>query len=474
MTALGASHHHKDYGPVGEQAIKLAKRTILPITFLIYFFNSLDRANLGFAALQMNSEMHISAVDFGNLVSAFFVSYLIFQIPSNMAIERLGAKLWIGTIVVGWGCATMLMFVVQDTTQMMLARFLLGVFEAGFFPGIIFFFALWFPDRERAKVTVWFMLASAGSALVAGPASGWFVGHVYFFGHAGWRWLFIIEGVPTIILGVLSFFVLSSSPKEAKWLPVEQRDWLVNKLETERAGLGAVQGVGLRGALCNPVLWKLAVVYMCAQGATQMASFWFPPALKAYRFGLTDTHVGLLMAVPYIFGLLTMMLWARSSDRTGERKWHTGIPMLVCALSFLILAIGPSLWMKILALALFGMGSLGYYGPFWAMPAAMLSPAELAVSIAFINSCSSLGGLITSQILGYADKSFGSTGIFLAMTVMAPLSVLVLMTMKVPRAQSVSADLEMDCNFAKRGLVSDPQANHDCCALSPDTTTGDK
>lgn len=435
------------YSAVGSATDKLVEKRaiariwiyIVPFIFVLYFFNTMDRSNLGFAALRMRESIQMTPVDFGNVVSAFFISYLIFQIPSNMIIQKIGARKWLGVIVIGWSLATLLMFVVTTVSEIMWARVALGVFEAGFFPGVIYYLSLWFPGSERAKVTAWFMMASAASAVVAGPVSGWIVQNFNLLGHAGWRWLFVIEGVPSIFLGTLAFFVLSDSPGRASWLKPDESEWLVRELEAERAQVAAREQSSFREVITNPVLWKLGVVYMCVQGAAQTGPLWFPSIIKGFNFGISDTTIGFIMALPFVCALLTMPFWGYSSDRAGERKWHTVITMGLAALSFLLLGLLPGLGLKLLALAVYGIGAYGYYGTYWAMPALMLSPAGLAVSVAVINSCSSLGGYIASKTLGYLDQSYGATGVLIGMAAMSLISVGVLLTMKVPREPSRAA-----------------------------------
>ena len=419
--------------PADKRAIARIWIYIVPFVFVLYFFNTMDRSNLGFAALRMRENIQMTPVDFGNVVSAFFISYLLFQIPSNMIISRLGARRWLGVIVIGWSLATLLMFVVTTVSEIMWARIALGVFEAGFFPGVIYYLSLWFPGSERAKVTAWFMMAAAASAMIAGPVSGWIVQNFNFLGHAGWRWLFVIEGVPSIFLGILAFFVLSDSPRSARWLKHDESEWLTRVLEAERAQAAALGKSRFRDVITNPVLWKLGVIYMCVQGAAQTGPLWFPSILKAYNFGVSDTTIGFIMALPFVCALVAMPLWGYSSDRAGERKWHTVIAMGVAALSFLMLGMLPGLALKLLALAVYGIGAYSYYGTYWAMPALMLSPGSLAVSVAFINSCSSLGGYIASKILGYVEQFYGVTGVLIGMAVMSLVSVGVLLTMRVPR-----------------------------------------
>lgn len=424
--------HEGNYISVERKTMRLAWKMIVPFSFLLYFFNTMDRANISFAALRMGESMTMTAMDFGNVVSAFFISYLIFQIPSNMIIERIGAKRWIGTIIIGWGLSTMVMFFVTSITQVIWARFLLGIFEAGFFPGMIYYMALWFPGRERARVTAFFMLAAMASAIVAGPISGYIVGHFHVAGYEGWRWLFMIEGVPTVLLGILCFFVFADGPETAKWLPEEGRAWLTSELKREQAKFANQPKAKLADVLMNVTLWKLAAVYMCVQAAVQTAQLYMPRLFRAMDFGLSDSDIGWVMAIPYAVGFIALPLWGMSSDRTGERKWHSALPMAAVSITFVVMALTHTLSAQLAAVAIFGFG-MAYMGPYWPMPSAMLTPSGLAVSIAFINSCSSLGGFLGGKILGYVDQTYGMTGAFWAMAIMPLLSILVLITLRVPR-----------------------------------------
>ncbi|MFT4171302.1 MAG: MFS transporter [Rhodocyclaceae bacterium] len=421
--------------PSGDSIIRLVKRKIIPFAFVLYLFNYMDRVNVGFAALQMNDALNISKTDFGNIASAFFISYLLFQIPANMLLQRFGARRWIASIIIGWGLVTCLMFFAQNVDQVIGARFLLGVFEAGFFPGMIYYLACWFPAKERARVTSLFMLAIAVSTVIAAPMSGWIVEHVNTPNYEGWRWLFAIEGVPTVLLGVATLFVLADTPQDARWLTPPQRDWLTAELARENAGKGNTGTLRLADVLGNATLWKLALVYMFIQAASQASNYWLPGQVKQFADGLTDTQVGLIMALPFVCAMFAMPMWGAHSDKTGERKWHAGLPMLLTGVAFLVIACMPSMGMRMFGLVLFGFGILSFYGPYWAIPPSLLSPAGLAVSIAFINSCSSLGGFLANKGLGYVAQSYGSNGVFMVEAMLCVMSFLVLLTLRVPRVQ---------------------------------------
>ncbi len=420
----------QEFGP---QVIRTVMWKIVPFAFILYFFNYLDRVNVGFAALQMNRELDISPTQFGTIASMFFASYLLCQIPANFALQRLGARRWISFIVIVWGAVTALTFFAQTATHVAIARLLLGVFEAGFFPGMIFYLACWFPARERAKVTSFFMMAIAFSSVVAGPMSGWIVEHVHMAGYGGWRWLFAIEGVPTILLGGLAFFILVDAPADAKWLNKDQRAWLVAELQRERSAQGADEQPTLKMVLGNSTIWKLALSYMLIQAASQASNYWLPGQVKGFAASLTDTQTGLIMALPYVCAMISMPLWGAHSDRTGEPKWHAALPMLLAGVGFFVIASVPSMSLRMAGMALFGVGILSFYGPYWAIPPAMLSPAGLALSIAFINSCSSLGGFLANQALGHVSQAYGSYGVFMVEAALCVAAFCVLVTMSIPR-----------------------------------------
>lgn len=419
----------------GGRVMRTVRRNIIPFAFILYFFNFMDRVNIGFAKLTMNASLNISDVEFGTAASAFFISYLIFQMPSNIAIQRFGARKWLGSIIAIWGGVTTLMFFAQNVDHIIYARFLLGVFEAGFFPGMIYYLACWFPAKERARVTALFMLAIPVSSVIASPISGWIVEHVHTQNYEGWRWLFAIEGIPTIILGILTFFILADTPKDARWLKPEEKKWLIAELESDaRSRQTAPASNSWMRVLLNPTLWMLAMIYMFVQAASQASNYWLPGQVKTFAPDMTDTQVGLIMTIPFICAIVTMPLWGAHSDKTGERKLHAGLPMLLAAAAFLMLAMADSLVVRYAGLALFGIGILSYYGPYWAIPSLMLSPSELAIGIAFINSCSSLGGFLANKALGYVSQSYGSNGVFMVEAGLCVVSFLLLMMLRIPKA----------------------------------------
>lgn len=423
---------------IGNRTIQLVKWRIIPFAFILYFFNFMDRVNVGFAALQMNADLSIDPVYFGYITSVFFFAYLVFQVPSNIAILKFGARRWIGTIIIGWGSLTLLMFFAQNVTHIIIARFLLGVFEAGFFPGMIFYLSGWFPAKERAKVTALFMLAIPISSIIASPMSGWIVQNAHWVGHAGWRWLFMIEGIPTILLGCMTFFVFPDRPQEAKWLDQDQKSWLINVLETETREKQKNTAISdkMSDVLKSATLWRLVFAYMFVQAASQASNYWLPGQVKSFLVGMSDFQVGLIMAIPFFFAMIAMPVWSWLSDKTGERKWHAALPMLVAGIAFIVIGSFDSFAIKIVGMILFGLSIFSFYGPYWAIPSALLAPTSLAISIALINSGSSFGGFLAGLGLGHVNQAYGAFGVFMVQAVLCILSALILITMKVPRDQN--------------------------------------
>jgi len=423
---------------IGDRIVSKVKWRIVPFAFLLYFFNGMDRVNLGYAALTMNKALAISSVFFGTISAAFFIAYLICQIPSNIVLQRVGVNKLIPTITILWGAITSLNFFAQSGTQVAIFRFLLGVAEAGFFPGMIYYFTFWFPARERAQVTSLFFLSGPVSGLFASPISGWIVQNAHWLGADGWRWLFVIEGLPTIILGTLAFFLLKNSPRDVKWLDNEEKNWLESELAKEKEGKVKVQSLSFGKVIKNGTLWRLACIYMFAQAASQASMFWMPGLVKGFSSSFTSTTVGFLMMIPNLLGLLTMIFWGTHSDKTGERKYHTALPILILGLSFVLIMATNDLPIKLVALALYGLGMWNYFGAYWTFPSKLLAPELLAVGIALINSCSSFGGFMGNYVIGFLSKATGTSGVYLYMAGLCLASFLLLVTMKITKDQPVA------------------------------------
>jgi len=382
---------------------------LIPFLFLLYVIAYLDRVNFGYAALGMNSDLGISMELFGFLSGIFFIGYLIFEVPSNIILERVGARIWIARIMVSWGIVVIATGAVSGAFDLAVLRFILGVAEAGFFPGLILYLTVWFRQKDLAQAVALFMAALAVSNIIGAPVSTWILDNIAWFGIAGWRWLFILEGIPAVILGIVTWFILTDRPADARWLSVDERRWLVRELETEAAARrlnGA--GMQLRQVMADRQVWYLALVYCMLVIGLYGTGFWMPQIIKALSPSSSNFAIGLLMMIPFIAALIGMIAWGRHSDRTGERRWHTALPPLIGGIALVGAGI---IFEPVIAFCLLVVATVGIYcsfGPFWTQPAAVFTGTAAAVAIALINSIGNLGGFIGPTIMGYLGKVTGT------------------------------------------------------------------
>ena len=405
-----------------------ARRRLIPFVFLLYIVAYLDRINVGFAALQMNAALGLSASAYGLGAGIFFVSYTVFEVPSNVMLARLGARLWIARIMITWGLVSSGMMLVRGPTSFYAMRFLLGAAEAGFFPGVIFYLTRWFPARERARTIAAFMTASLTAGIVGGPVSGALLEMNGAGGLAGWQWLFLLEGLPAIVLGVVVLVYLTERPADARWLSSDERSGLVEALRRE--GNESVSGPAtVSGALASGRIWLLAIVYFTIPIALYAFGFWLPQIIRAGSNG-SDFRIGLLAALPYVVGACGMVIVARHSDRTGERRWHIVCAGFVGGGAFIVSALVHALALSLTALSVAMLGLASMFGPFWALATSRLRGVGAATAIALINSVGNTGGLIGPYVIGYIrDRTQSFTGglIFVGVTLaVVPMLVLAL------------------------------------------------
>jgi ACS family tartrate transporter-like MFS transporter len=386
-------------------------RRLLPLLFTLYIVAYLDRINVGFAALAMNRQLGLGPQTFGLGAGLFFVGYFILEIPSNLILARVGARRWIARILVTWGLVAIAMAGVRGPRSFYLLRATLGMAEAGFFPGVIFYLTNWFPIRERARAIALFMTATALAGVVGGPLSGAILTIDGFLGLAGWQWLFVLEGLPAIVLGAVVLLYLPDRPEQALWLSAAQRQWLIARLRhdnriTQPGGLHFNQiFTGQVGVLC-------ALYFLLVSGVYGIA-MWLPQILRSFGTR-SDLMIGLLAAVPYLIAALGMVAVGRSSDRRGERRWHVALSLFAAASGFL-LAAGAHGALALAALSLTALGTCAALGPFWSMARSLLSAEAAAAGIALINSVGNLGGfagpyaigMLRQHSQGYADALIG-------------------------------------------------------------------
>lgn len=392
----------------GHLSAAIAKATyrLIPFLCLAYTVNFLDRVNVGFAALHMNADLGFSPAVFGFGAGIFFLGYIVFEIPSNLALQRFGARIWIARIMISWGLIACAMALVRGETSFYVSRLLLGIAEAGFFPGIILYLTYWFPAGTRARIIALFMASVPLATVFGGPISGVLLQMHGFAGLAGWQWLFIIEGAPAVLLGVLALFVLTDKPDKAAWLSENERRALTETLASEAANTKAVGYADLRQALKRPRVLALGVLYFLMVTGLYGIGFWMPQVLAT--FGLDPLHVGFLTAIPYLFAVIAMVLWGRHSDKTGERRWHIALPLLLAACAFAWSAYSGPLLPTMIALSLATLGFYAAFGPFWSLPTALLTGTGAAAGIALVNSMGNAAGFTGPYIVGLLKQATGS------------------------------------------------------------------
>jgi ACS family tartrate transporter-like MFS transporter len=381
---------------------------LLPFLLLLYIVSWLDRVNVSFAKLQMGPDLGISDAAFGvGFGLAFFLSYALCEIPSNLLLARFGARVWIARIMITWGIISVGMMFVHGVWSFYLLRFLLGAAEAGFLPGIIYYLGHWFPRSYRAKAVSWFMIGIPLSVVFGAPLSGWIMQNMdEYLGLHGWQWMFIVEGAPAVLLGFVVLGFLTEKPADARWLTEAQRNWLSQRIETEQVEAHSRHRMELMAALKHPVVWLLAVVMFCCQTGSYGLTFWVPSIVNGLS-GYTELEVGLFSAIPYIAAALGMVLVSMSSDRTGERFLHVAIPTLVGAVGFIAVGLFASPGLAMAALAVAAVGDYCTRGPFWAMPGKFLTGRALAGAIALINAMGAVGGIVGPSIVGWLKQTTG-------------------------------------------------------------------
>jgi ACS family tartrate transporter-like MFS transporter len=398
-----------------QRAIVKSARRLLPFLCLCYIVNFLDRVNVGFASLAMNEDLGFSPSVFGAGAGIFFAGYILFEMPSNLALHRFGARIWIARIMISWGLVATAMALVHNEGSFYALRLLLGIAEAGFFPGIILYLTYWFPARERARIVSLFMAAVPLATVFGGPLSGALLEMHGLLGLKGWQWLFIIEGLPAVVLGVVVLFFLDDRPDAARWLSEAERQALSATLAAEANVTREIGYAGLGQALTRPRVLTLGLLYFCIVVGLYGIGFWMPQVIQT--FGLRPLEIGFLTVVPSLVAALGMVLWGARSDRTGERIWHISLPLMLGGAAFAWSAFTSPLGLTMVALTLATLGIYAAIGTFWSLPTAILTGAGAAAGIALVNSIGNLAGLVSPAIVGVirqATDSFTAALLFLA------------------------------------------------------------
>ena len=398
---------------------------LLPFLFLCYIFCFLDRVNVGFAKLQMQQQLGFSDTVYGLAAGIFFIGYFLFEIPSNLMLEKVGARRWIGRIMITWGVVSSLTMFTNSARTFYIWRFLLGIMEAGFFPGIILYLTYWFPPKKRAQVTALFIAANPVSGLLGGPLSGWIMENATgFFKLAGWQWLFLLEGLPSVILGFVTLWYLDDRIATSKWLDEDEKKLLQHHIDMEKKGKARHS---LRDGLLEWRVWIFALVYFLFLAGMYGFSFWLPQMIKST--GIKSLFlVGVLTAVPNAAAIVAMIYAGRSSDRTLERRWHTLIFGLIASVGLgLSAAYGASTWTAVFAATVGVVGIFCTLSIYWSVPTAILAGTASAGGIALVNSFGNLAGFVSPYMLGYikdATKSL-AIGLYLLAALVALGAILV-------------------------------------------------
>jgi MFS transporter, ACS family, tartrate transporter len=388
-------------------AVTLRKITwrLIPFLFVLYVIAWLDRVNVGFAGLEMNADLGFSSTVFGFGSGIFFLGYCLFEIPSNIILERVGARLWIARIMVTWGLISAGLMFVRTPAVFYLLRFLLGAAEAGFFPGVIYYLSLWYPSARRARAIAAFMTAVPVTGLIGGPLSGALLELDGIYGLAGWQWLFLLEGLPAVLLGSSVIFYLNDRPETTHWLTPAERDWLVETLGAERRA--CVLKPDIRVALTDITVWKLGIIFLLVAAGFYGYSFWAPLVIKSLT-GLSNLKIGLVLGAISAITILGMLLNSYHSDRTGERALHIATPLLVMGLGFISCALLRQPVLAIIALALVPLGHCASYGPFWSMPTQFLTGPAAAAGIALVTMIANVGGFAGPALIGVLKTRTGT------------------------------------------------------------------
>ena len=383
---------------VEKQTMQKVTWRLVPFLVLCYFIAYLDRVNVGFANATMSKDLGLTAAAFGGAAGIFFIAYFFFEVPSNLALNRFGARLWVARIMFTWGLVSGAQAFVTGEWSFNIVRLLLGVAEAGFFPGIIFFLTLWFPSAYRARIVGMFMFAIPISTVIGSPISGVILNMEGIAGLHGWQWVFLLEAAPALLMtfGVLAY--LTDRPSDAGWLAPEERKWLQNRLDAERANRELIVSKPWTEWIINPRVIALGVVYMALNVPQYGLSFFLPQIVKA--FGVSNVQAGFITALPYLVGAFGMVLWGRHSDATGERKWHVGIPFVAMLIGLGGASMISDPTFKIAVLCIAGWGFFSILPVFWTLPTAFLSGTGAAAGIAAVNSIGNLGGYFGPKMFG--------------------------------------------------------------------------
>jgi ACS family tartrate transporter-like MFS transporter len=405
----------RDDARVGRETMRRVSLRLLPFLFVLYIFNYVDRTNVGIAALQMNRDLHFSASAYGLGAGIFFLGYSLFGVPSSLMLARVGARRWIACIMIAWGLIASAMMLVRTPGQFYVLRIALGIAEAGFFPGIVYYLSQWFPALQRARAMSRFMIAIPLAAGFGNPLGGWLLGFDGRLGLAGWQWLFLLEGLPPVVLGLGVLALLTDTVEEARWLSGEQRDWLATRLRRDHDDSPAPDSLAPVRALAHPIVWLLSLPYILLVTSLYGYTFWAPTVIRD-ALHASNAATGLITGAIAWLAAAAMLVIGASSDRTEQHCFHAAACGLLTALGYVGAALVPTALGRVAALALVGIFGTGFLAPFWCLPTMFLRGSAAAAGIAFVNSIGNVGGFVGPYVIGRLKDATGSTTVsFLAL-----------------------------------------------------------
>ncbi len=420
---------------IGTKTIQKLRLRILPFVLLLFVVALIDRNNVGFAALTMNRELAITSRQFGLMFGIFYFGYFTVEIPSNLLLHKVGARVWITRILISWGIVAALSGVVHTVHQLYIMRFLLGLAEAGYFPGILLYLTYWFPRREQGRAFALFIMATSVTTIIGAPISGFILDHIHWLGLSSWRWLLLLEGAPAIVLGGLTYLILPSRPEEVTFLTPYEKEWIRAELSREEQQKLGHRQYSIIQALASGRVWHLVFVYFGMMVGLHTLSSWAPQLVKSFSTAYSSSTIGLLLILPSVAGLAAMILVSHSSDRRLERRYHVALPALVAAIALSLLGTAPSPVVSMALLCLLAAGVYSYIAPFWALPNEFLTGYSAAAGIALINSVGNLGGLVGPTAVGFFAQRFGklTAGLaFVAIPLLMAAALVLLLPKKVP------------------------------------------
>lgn len=426
-----------------QQVIRKVSRHLLWFLFLLFVFSFLDRINIGFAGLTMMQDLGLSGTQFGFATTLFYIGYIACSIPSNIILARLGARRWIGSIMIAWGLASTATMFASSPASLYLLRFLVGMTEAGFLPGMLLYLTFWFPSAYRARANALFMIAMPVTAAIGSALSGLILGMDGHWGLSGWQWLFLLEGLPSVLLGLAVYGYLDDAPGKASWLSKLEQQALARMLEAEKPAVppAAVSNKpSVLAEMCSPTVLKFGLAYFCLVNTLAMVAVWTPLIVKSFNSGASNTTIGLLAAIPQVCTVIGMIAWGRRSDRLQERRWHIVWPMLLSAFGWLLTAYSGNPVVQLLGICMASTGAYTAMSVFWTTPDGALSFAARAIGIAVINATGNIGSALNPVVVGWLKDYTNSfaTGLLYASALLVVGAAIVL-TLPIARGKAKHA-----------------------------------